>query len=261
MSDFKKRVKKWLEDTGYPLEMQVARTLQNTGFRVSQSQYWEDPDTEKMRETDVIATLEKTEWGEKPNLTDVIEASGQLILECKSSKNLPWVVFSRTSREGPLLQGFKLVRAIPRQCVHIPELMRTLAPFVRNESRSAYGVTTSCRQTNKDSAYSAMMSVAKSARYWIRQATSPAFAIPVIVIEAPLLEAYLDGTEIVVNELDMAAVLSGATGETTVVCVIRRTYLECFAKRAKELFTRVIDYHINLQLDDKANTPEDKSTG
>ena len=52
-NDLEKRVADWLKTQGYPLEMRVASALREVGFDVSQSEYYNDPDTQTSREIDV----------------------------------------------------------------------------------------------------------------------------------------------------------------------------------------------------------------
>jgi hypothetical protein len=41
--NFKEKIKKWLDEQGYPLEMRIASTMQRKGFHVVQSEYFVDP--------------------------------------------------------------------------------------------------------------------------------------------------------------------------------------------------------------------------
>jgi hypothetical protein len=85
------KVREWLETQGYPLEMQVARTFQECGFRVIQGEYYSDPATATLRETDVVASM-------------VAEMAGchlrvSFVAECKSqSADKPWILFTRGAR-------------------------------------------------------------------------------------------------------------------------------------------------------------------
>jgi len=48
-------VTEWLEKGGYPLELYVAKTLSQMGFRCSKSPFFKDTESEKAREVDVVA--------------------------------------------------------------------------------------------------------------------------------------------------------------------------------------------------------------
>ncbi|TDW98056.1 hypothetical protein [Kribbella sp. VKM Ac-2566] len=95
--ELRKKILARLEKAGYPLEMRVAAKIREHGpFNVSQSQNYVDPVTNKIRETDVLAS-----W--------VIDIEGHssvsatyfyLVVECKS-KPQPWVAFDGGIRTPP----------------------------------------------------------------------------------------------------------------------------------------------------------------
>lgn len=90
--DLASKVKRRLLETGYPLELRVAREARRhtNPLFVTQSRQYVDPLTEKLRETDVVAC-----WTahSRDDFRFVY-----LAIECKS-KPLPWVVFD--AGEGP----------------------------------------------------------------------------------------------------------------------------------------------------------------
>src|SRR3990172_8371792 len=53
------KVKDWFEKQGYPLEFEVARKLRARTLRAVQGQYYEDLETRKPRELDVLAWQER----------------------------------------------------------------------------------------------------------------------------------------------------------------------------------------------------------
>ena len=79
------RVRSWLGTQGYPLEMNVAKAFQLAGARVIQSDYYVDPTTSESREIDVVAT-----WQDE---VDCMLVQVTFTLECKSSRDKPWVMF------------------------------------------------------------------------------------------------------------------------------------------------------------------------
>jgi hypothetical protein len=66
--------------------MRVASAFRKVGFRVSQSDYYVDPNTKRSREIDVVASIQKS--------TERYTARVQFVVECKSSIHKPWVVFA-----------------------------------------------------------------------------------------------------------------------------------------------------------------------
>src|SRR5262249_24084840 len=84
--DLKSKVAAWLDKEGYPLEFRTANSFRRAGFRVRQSEYVRAEDGDKVREIDVAAS--KTWRLDKPMLRVYH------VVECKWTKDKPWVVFS-----------------------------------------------------------------------------------------------------------------------------------------------------------------------
>lgn len=83
-------LRSWLSEQGYPLEMRVARSFMRAGFGVIQSAYYSTPDTAIQREVDVIAYRD---FSSNDRLVRV-----EFVIECKSSKKKPWLLFSGNQR-------------------------------------------------------------------------------------------------------------------------------------------------------------------
>ena len=97
--DIKTKLLAWLNTQGYPLEMQVAQEFQSSGFTVTQSLYYADPETAKQREIDVVARKEG-EW------SDYFLLNIQFAISCKNATKRPWVVFSNeTKYSSGVLEG------------------------------------------------------------------------------------------------------------------------------------------------------------
>jgi hypothetical protein len=94
-NELENKIRDWLEKQGYPLEMMVARALQEIDAGISQSPYYIDPETEKPREIDVVARWMKTE----KNAGGFLKFELFLFIECKSQQKGPWIVFSNGMRE------------------------------------------------------------------------------------------------------------------------------------------------------------------
>lgn len=186
----------WLATQGYPLEMKVARAFQEVDASVIQSDYYSDPITSESREIDVVAY-----WQTK---IDGILLRVNLTIECKSSRDKPWILF--VSRDAVLssrarivqraasgLAGIALVKAASHEALQdVPLLQLPDAP--------AYGMRQAF--TDNDHCYGAITSVAAAVA---AQVCQPDFqdgrlgrtdlfevVLPVIVTEARLFSALLD---------------------------------------------------------------------
>lgn len=154
------KVRKWIEEQGYPLEMKVARCFQNAGFRVSSSEYYLDPEENKPREIDIIASLDDVIAGKTFQLAFVVE--------CKSSKKSPWVCFQGESKQQrdaivgfiarlATVQGNNLLNEI--SC-NPDTITKCLFGLPENH---AYAVTNALRD-GKDLPYQAVVGAQKAAK-------------------------------------------------------------------------------------------------
>lgn len=93
--DIKTKVENWLEKEGYSLEFLTATSFEKQGFQVQQSAHYLDEKNDSNREADVIASLKK-------RIDDDFLVRISHVIECKWSKDKPWVVFcSPGNRRNP----------------------------------------------------------------------------------------------------------------------------------------------------------------
>lgn len=194
------KIRKWLDEQGYPLEMKVARNFQEAGFSVSSSEYYIDPDEGKPREIDVIASME----------TKISGVSIQLAftVECKSSKESPWVCFragrkqQRDASVGFLcrhstMQGRDLLIEISSNPDIISERMFHLP------DNYAYGVTNVLKKS-VDLPYQAIVGARKASHSLIshydriQKLPNPVhtvcIAFPLVVVDTPIFNCELGDT-------------------------------------------------------------------
>jgi hypothetical protein len=204
--DLTAKVTGWLNSTGAPLEMRVARTLQARELSVRQSVYYEDPEEHRSREIDVIGSREV-------QVGDSLRIGAYLVIECKSAPK-PWVLlrgspawdqggpnFDRILTEyGPhWLTGARSHPAIEQ------------ARIFQQEARAGYSLVTATFGTpnndEPDVAYRALMSATKAARAWADEigqsegVTTVGVVFPVAVLRGKLFEATLEGDAIAAREI------------------------------------------------------------
>lgn len=85
-ADIEQKIRSWLAEHGYRFELTVARAFQRAGFSVTLSDFVHDPESGEPREIDVIAT--HTSFLTRTHLFDVT-----FVIECKYSRDKPWIVF------------------------------------------------------------------------------------------------------------------------------------------------------------------------
>lgn len=248
-TDLKDKVRGWLLEQGYPLEMRVAKILQDADFWVTQSTYYTDPETGKAREVDVVADV-SGEW------VDYFMFTFAIAIECKKSSKRPWVVFSATpkyfsgsllttgwvgSKAGTVLQKLLWANDEVRECA-----------FHHWSGKHGYGMSEALI-SGKDIPYQAIMSAAKYAKdfaiktelkVWDPPDEKVAFGClvhPVIVLEGNLFEASLDESgQLQVEEIEEAILYHrypfiGAEQEHTLIRVIKIDALPQFVENAREV--------------------------
>ena len=167
--------------------------MQQAGFSVVQSEYFEDPDCGKWRETDVVGYTEFR--------SDTCRVILALIAECKGDKSKPWVLFtsrdnySRSlgiSRRAASQKGESILNVLASK-----EELSHMPLFVVPE-RPGYGLGVAHSNDNLHAAFAALNSVCKASLGLIRRIESVGtenlipFAWPILIVGAPLLEAFLD---------------------------------------------------------------------
>jgi len=181
--DLNKKIKDWLDEQGYPLEMRVASSFQKKGFRVIQSEYFEDHESGKMREVDVVAHLQHE--------YDDILVQLQLVIETKQSKH-PWVLFcsesiklsdpARVAQRSSCSKGKLFLRSIAKKkaIFNLPIFAIPICP--------AYALTQAFTQRT-DASYSALVSVSKACAAKAKEMTEyiKATGQKIIEINFPLL--------------------------------------------------------------------------
>lgn len=260
-SELETKIKNWLNEQGYPLEMVVAQAIRRGGLLPQQSTYYTDIETGVPREIDVSARDNRgfTQGGD--GVYEEIELRVAMSIECKSSGK-PWLLFRSgeeqernrwvSGRLGPTTttRGKSFV-----QSMFAHELIQSCRIFQLHE-RIGYGLTQAF-SSGDDIAYRAVMGSVKAAiAEVIRFEDGPdvggpdlyvliSVAFPVIVLGGKLFECYLSEDEnLIVSEITSAAVecksptLNRAGSDnrdmTTVVYIYTRSALEQLVSDFKE---------------------------
>jgi hypothetical protein len=190
------RLNEWINSQGYPLEMRVARRFQDAAFVAGVSEFFKDPETGEVREIDVMAV-------QSESLTD-IDARVTFVVECKSSRDHPWVFFVSGPKAATHIHThvvFTLASKLGRRLLNVVkrrEGIEAKLPLFTMPIRPAYGATQAFT-SGKDVVFEAAMSVLKAATARVTEVDQasddwPAaeIIIPVIATDARLFEYYLD---------------------------------------------------------------------
>ena len=218
--------------------MNVAASMRKVGARVIQSDYYEDPEKPgtSPREIDVRA------WWTKTLSDSHALANVSLCIECKQSREKPWIAF--TSEKVGLAGPARVIqRAATELGMRFLWKVRKLEeaqqlPLFQMPDRVAYGLTQAFT-TGTDVTYQAVMSAAKAAR--ASTPTTPEIhnlmevAFPVVVVDGHLFECYLnEDAEIKIEECEEVVLASrqGVIDVHSIVNVVTMSALSAFAQRA-----------------------------
>lgn len=202
------KVRTWLSTQGYRLEMVVAEHFHSAGCDVTISDFATDPKTNMSREIDVVAT-------EAVFLSERTFFEFMFAVECKHSKEKPWIVF-KSSVSGP---ASSTTRYLSRFATDLGSL--ALLEMTDNEEAEQSGLfavsdsfghsVTRAFEEKSDQAYAAMTQVCDGAAALIaqkREWNPPLVIFPAIVVQGKIFECTLQaGAAIGVTQVDEATVL------------------------------------------------------
>lgn len=241
MTNLNEKVKNWVSEQGYPIEMFVARTFREFGFRTTQSEYYTDPESGDNREIDVIAS-KQTHIGE-------LLVRVTVCVECKSAKKNPWVLF--TSKDRILAKPATIVQ---RPCSLIGQKFlheiahnkdaQGLSLFTLDE-RNGYGLTEAFT-TGKDNAYSSCISIGKCSTSLVKEANEASFdqgpmcliVIPLILVDGRIFECHQDESELHVNEIDQSKLIwrnNVSNAGHSIIYLTNKNGLPMFVQEVREL--------------------------
>lgn len=242
--------------------MEIAQCLKIAEFSVVQSEYFEDSESGKWRETDVVAYAE--------HQSDSCRAIFALIAECKGRKDKPWVLFCSkdnypdslsVTRRASSDRGESILRALA-----FNEEIKKSPLFVVPE-RPGYGLTVAFKDDgNSDVAFQALNSVLKATIGLINRLDNIQivniipFAWPVIITNAPLFESYLDDE----GELQVSEIQKGLLIWKNPI-INRHTLLHIYTKdqfiaESKEIYANALDF-IKLAAQENDKSPRTKENG
>lgn len=227
------QVQKWLDESGFALEMHTASAFRTAGFEVRQSMVYATEDG-KPREIDVVAS--------DPNVLGVLGI--EFIVECKSTKK-PWVLlssadtlynFNRVTAFAGMSKGMK--DAVINQTLH-----NGLPPIMIKEGLAGYALREAFSKSDSaDIPYAAARSVATACTEFIGQAKYYYVGFPVIVISGPLIQASLSPKgEIELVEVDQGEFLFSVLDFATCIRVVTVRHLAAFAHEAMKVAKQIRD--------------------
>lgn len=193
----------WLSSQGYPMELRVAKRLADHGWDPQHAHWFEDLETGKLRELDILADL----WVAAP-AGNPGAAAIQLAIECKASTGKPWVLFSseRQRATAAFLYNRPCVDSFSTDAIHKALHEKIEFPKLLSPERLSHGIV-KCHSDNKTgdptSPYSAIQGAIAGAAAVGRSNAELALSggsslphamlvVPVVVVDTSLYEYRLD---------------------------------------------------------------------
>jgi len=237
------KVKQWVEMEGYPLEFSTAHKFKKRKFSVEQSYFAKDKDG-KVREVDVLATVNYPVGRSFLRIKHVVE--------CKWSKDKPWVLFKDEKRFVTSALAAQLISSSAGQA--IAWVAAGSEEFQSLDMFREQGFSFSGRQAfskGNDLFYQAVQGVVSNCLNITRAYDDYEFkpedhllaviALPVIVIDGSLFEATYasDSDELKLENISHARLRwAGNEGRqlNTIIDIVTSDYLDTFLdNREKEL--------------------------
>ncbi|MBP1205241.1 hypothetical protein JOD97_003283 [Duganella sp. 1411] len=234
-------IKKWLKETGFPLEMQAAHVFNELGYDVRQSYVVKDIQEDKPREIDILAKY--------PFELDLGITKIFCILECKSSKH-PWLVFDgeNTLSSYNMLHSFAIMSPDAFSAISgilFSDKSRKSWELFQRSPKCGYAL----RQpfSDKDTGYTAAMNVLKACRNMVEPPQKTSLpninvAFPILVVDKPIFEcAYVEG-ELVVKEVPHSKFLFSSYIPDLAVSrinIVHIDHLDSFAKHYINVATKL----------------------
>lgn len=205
----KEKIKDWLLKGGLPFEMEVSNMFLDAGFLVAQSVYYKDNDSNKYRETDIIAHHFKKINGVYVNLT--------FIVECKSSIDKPWVV----------LQNERLTNSInpESKIYHTQNFTKAFEKIIseskfdsdliyKNKRQFGYSLITALNNNGgNDKAYESTQTLLKSCEHLVYSTNNSGRKVcnlyfPLIIIKGDLYSAkMISDNDLKIEEITEAEII------------------------------------------------------
>lgn len=240
-------VKRWLQETGYSLELRTAAAFRQQRLDTQAARYYLAEDRETLREIDVVATGWQTSGA--PAGAAWLEVVH--VVECKGANDPPWVAFigdDRFTRDEDVLatmrvdrRGGEFDRSTGEHTVQRLKLEGLHhAPLLSWTDHTAYALTEAGGK--KGQAYNAVRQVLSAVDGYARDMVDSTdreivrLTIPIVVTAAPLVTCRLDGEgEVVLQEVDRVLLVGRLRPEPRLigVWVTRASAVEAVAVDAR----------------------------
>lgn len=252
-SNLESKIQEWLSKQGYPLEMRIASLIRKkTEFAVRQGWHYQDPESGKSREIDIVFTKE-----EPRGIAEI-----NYVIECKGT-NKPWILFTSDDAADSYhrLVSFGIFTksahsAVASEIFNVDDASKIEAskkvPWLWKEGRVGYAIAQAF-DGNSDIPYAATLSSIK-ASIWLKSHSlwqsakyrNYVIVFPIVVTSSPLFECYLDDSgNNVLSSIDHGYLffnqyIEGFTA--TCISVVQEKYFETFLNECRDVSDYMYKY-------------------
>jgi hypothetical protein len=142
-------VQRWVNESGFDLELDTARAFIAAGFQVEQSSFFEDSESGDVREVDLIAE------DPEPDYFGALQI--MFVVECKASRKGPWVMFasSRSMTLGNRLMNFGVLSEGAFDAIgdNLDQMIARVSWFTKENDEVAYAFPQAHSRDGTDAAF------------------------------------------------------------------------------------------------------------
>ncbi|MCD2332913.1 hypothetical protein CON01_01675 [Bacillus thuringiensis] len=246
--DLKEKLLQDIKKTGYPLELKITSIFDKCGWRTQSNSYYIDKDENKGREIDLIAS----KWEQLDDDDgNYLEMTFYFITEIKTAWAKPWVLFSVTENKTGFIRhsvNLEVNKGVQYRRIIESYFIENVLNVQSRLGKSYYEGFSG--NGSRDDIFKALSGTVKALEHYKESSFASKDRstdkivdcyIPLIIIDGPLFEAYLDDKgEIQLEEVKyMQAAFNylspnyniGSENGSSIVHIIRFEYLEEFLNK------------------------------
>jgi hypothetical protein len=237
------KTKEWLQKEGYPLELKTAKIFETAGYSIAQGEYYNDSETNKLREIDIIADIQQKSSSPASHISIMLK----FVVECKSSKDKPWIFFLSSNKLMPLsinsLCESKQNENTKNLLYNLGYIDNLPKPgFIYGPERQAYGTTTAFKTKDAmDIAYNSCLRISQAIQQIdelgllaLPMTEYVLLKVPLVVVEGTLYNAYLSSSDTLLEKCNYGRLLlKRGSVKSVSIDIVSFDYLQTYLQLVK----------------------------
>jgi len=269
--DFQNKIKKDLLKSGFPLELEISRKLEDKEWNVLQNEYISEENSDQEYEVDIIGLR----MFEKEFDRIKFKLFSKLVIECKKSEKYPWVFFTREKQS--IDKAHRLIKQVANFGVNRPFRLpqhhyyddidflgeqidyESLSVFSWEKKATSY--SQAFRDPNKENQiYRTIKSLLRNLRI-IKNKQNKSLSqgrwseiilemyFPIIVLDGDLFEGFLNEGDFTINEINYVPLVINS-GENNLrrilVHVLKKDYFESLIENIHKDSEKLIEEYSKI---------------